>query len=235
MLHLENEIQEIRDQLISMWDLVIKQLDKTEISLRTFDRDLAMEIQETERRVNAFELTIDRACEDFIALLQPVASDLRFVLSTLKINTNLERIADIAYGISEFISDTEESFNGDIIKHMEADMMLGIAIEMVKELREAYILENSKLARTVYKRDKMLDKMNEVASYKAIECLDKYPENRRQTLHILSIIRKLERIGDQSKNISEEIIFYLDAKILKHKKSNPDPLEARNKRDVKEE
>ena len=59
MLHLENEIQELRDKLISMWDLVIKQLDKTEVSLRAFDRDLALEIQETERRVNAYELSID--------------------------------------------------------------------------------------------------------------------------------------------------------------------------------
>jgi phosphate transport system protein len=220
MLHLENEIQELRDKLLSMWDLVIKQLDKTEVSFKTFDRDLAMEIEETEKRVNAYELTIDRACEDFIALLQPVASDLRFVLSTLKINTNLERIADIACGIAEFISDTDEEVNADIISHMEADKMLYLSIEMVKDLREAYLLENTKLARTVYKRDKMLDELNDVASYKAIECLDKYPQQRRQTLHVLSIIRKLERVGDQSKNIAEEIIFYIDAKVVKHKKSD---------------
>lgn len=218
MLHLENEIQELRDKLLSMWDLVIKQLDKTELSFRSFDKDLAMEIQETERRVNASELSIDRACEDFIALLQPVASDLRFVLSTLKINTNLERIADIACGISEFISDTEEEFNAEIISSMEADKMLSICIEMVKDLREAYLLENTKLARTVYKRDKMLDKLNDVASYKALDCLDKFPQHRRQTLHVLSIIRKLERVGDQSKNIAEEIIFYIDAKVVKHRR-----------------
>jgi phosphate transport system protein len=222
MLHLENEIQELRDRLLSMWDLVIKQLDKTESSFKSFDKDLAMEIQETEKRVNAYELTIDRACEDFIALLQPVASDLRFVLSTLKINTNLERIADIACGISEFISDTDEDVNADIISQMEADKMLDICIEMVKDLREAYLLENTKLARTVYKRDKMLDKLNDVASYKAIECLDKYPQQRRQTLHVLSIIRKLERVGDQSKNIAEEIIFYIDAKVVKHKRREKD-------------
>ncbi|HEX5626120.1 MAG TPA: phosphate signaling complex protein PhoU [Saprospiraceae bacterium] len=217
MLHLENETQELRDKLIAMWDLVIKQLDKTELAFRTFDRDLALEIQETEKRVNAYELTIDRSCEDFIALLQPVASDLRFVLSSLKINTNLERVGDIACGVSEFISDTEESFNAEIISIMEADKMLAIAIEMIKELRQSYLLENTKLARTVYKRDKMLDKLNDMASYKALECLDKFPDQRRQTLHVLSIIRKLERIGDQSKNIAEEIIFFLEAKVLKHK------------------
>ncbi len=218
MLQVENEIQELRDQLISMWDLTIKQLEKTDQAFKHFERDLALEVQETERRVNAFELAIDRACENFIALFQPVATDLRFVLSTLKINTNLERIADIACGISEFISDFDDHFNAEIIKDMDADKMLMLSIEMVKELREAYILENTKMARTVYKKDKMLDKLNDVASYKTLECLDKYPNDRRQILHLLSIIRKIERVGDQSKNIAEEIIFYLDAKILKHKK-----------------
>lgn len=218
MLQVENEIQELRDQLIEMWDLTIKQLDNTESAIKNFERDLALEVQQTERRVNAFELTIDRACENFIALFQPVATDLRFVLSTLKINTNLERIADIACGISEFVSDSDDRFNSEIIKLMDADKMLTLSIEMVKELREAYILEDTKLARTVYKKDKMLDKLNDVASYKALECLEKFPDEKRQTLHVLSIIRKIERVGDQSKNIAEEIIFYLDAKILKHKK-----------------
>lgn len=222
MLILENEIQELKNKLISMWDLVINQLGKTETSFQTFDLDLAMEIQETEKRVNAYELSIDRASEDFIALLQPVASDLRFVLSTLKINANLERIGDIACGIAEFISDTDEEVNGSIISHMEGEKMLDICIEMVKNLREAYLNENTKLARTIFKRDKMLDKLNDVASYKAIECLDKFPEHRRQTLHILSIIRKLERLGDHSKNIAEEIIFYIDAKVVKHKKREKD-------------
>lgn len=218
MLQVENEIQELRDQLIEMWDLTIKQLDNTESAFKNFERDLALEVQQTERRVNAFELTIDRACENFIALFQPVATDLRFVLSTLKINTNLERIADIACGISEFVSDSDDRFNAEIIKLMDADKMLALSIEMLKELREAYILEDTKLARTVYKKDKMLDKLNDVASYKALECLDKFPDEKRQTLHVLSIIRKIERVGDQAKNIAEEIIFYLDAKILKHKK-----------------
>ncbi|MBK7357848.1 MAG: phosphate signaling complex protein PhoU [Saprospiraceae bacterium] len=218
MLQVENEIQELRDQLIEMWDLTIKQLDNTESAFKNFERDLALEVQQTERRVNAFELTIDRACENFIALFQPVATDLRFVLSTLKINTNLERIADIACGISEFVSDSDDRFNAEIIKLMDADKMLTLSIEMLKELREAYILEDTKLARTVYKKDKMLDKLNDVASYKALECLEKFPDEKRQTLHVLSIIRKIERVGDQAKNIAEEIIFYLDAKILKHKK-----------------
>lgn len=222
MLHVENEIQELKDKLISMWDEVINQLEKTQQALETGDRDLALAVQAAERRINAYELNIDRICEDFIALLQPVASDLRFVLTTLKINTNLERIGDIACGVSEFISDQDTEFNLEIIKHMEADKMLALALEMVKNLREAYILENTLKARTVYKRDRMLDKINDVASYKAIECLDKFPTLRRETLHILSIVRKIERIGDQAKNIAEEIIFHIEAKVIKHKRKEKD-------------
>ena len=222
MLHVESEIQELKDRLIAMWDLVIKQLDKTQQALEGHDRDLALEIQATERRINAFELTIDLSCEDFIALLQPVASDLRFELTALEINTNLERIGDIACGISEFISDHDTEFNREIIKHMEADRMLTLSIEMVKNLREAYLLENTAKARTVYKRDRMLDKINSVASFRAVDCLEKYPDQKRQTLHVLSMIRKIERIGDQAKNIAEEIIFYIEAKVIKHKRKEKD-------------
>ena len=218
MLHVENEIQELKDKLITMWDQVILQLDKTQHAFLNLDRDLALEVQSNEKRINAIELTIDRACEDFIALLQPVASDLRFVITCLKINTNLERIGDIACGISEFISDSDADYNLEIIKQMEADHMLALSLEMVKSLREAYLLENTLKARTVYKQDKILDKINDGASYKALECLDKFPEQRRQTLHVLSIVRKIERIGDQAKNIAEEIIFNIDAKVIKHKR-----------------
>lgn len=201
-----------------MWELVNSQLEKTQQSLSKFDRDLALEVQENEKRVNAYELHIDKACEDFLALYQPLATDLRFILSTLKINTNLERIADIASGISEFISDVDTGFEPKILDQMSALKMLSISVEMVRDLKEAYQYENTSLARTIFNRDKLLDAINEKASTLAIECLDHFPDQKRHTLHVLSMIRKIERIGDQCKNIAEEIIFYLDAKVVKHKK-----------------
>ncbi|MBK8404551.1 MAG: phosphate signaling complex protein PhoU [Saprospiraceae bacterium] len=218
MIHLDAEINELKEKLGTMWELVSTQLDKTLTAMNNFDKDLALEIQENEKRVNAYELNIDKECEDFIALRQPVATDLRFALSTLKINTNLERIADIASGIAEFISDIDQSVNPEIIHLLQAEKMLAISIEMVKDLREAYQYENTQLARTIFQRDKLLDQINDQASHRALECLDKFVDQRRQTLHVLSIVRKIERIGDQSKNIAEEIIFYLDAKVIKHAK-----------------
>lgn len=218
MTHLDSEITVLKNELGEMWELVNTQLEKTIKSLTAFDKDLALEVQENEKRVNAIEIHIDKSCEDFIALYQPVATDLRFVLSTLKINNNLERIADIACGIAEFISDVDTGFNPEILEHMSALRMLSISLEMTKDLKEAYQYENTTLARTIFQRDKMLDAINEKASTLAIDCLDRFPDQRRHTLHVLSIIRKIERIGDQSKNIAEEIIFYLDAKVVKHKK-----------------
>ncbi|MEP7194968.1 MAG: phosphate signaling complex protein PhoU [Saprospiraceae bacterium] len=218
MLHIEQEINQLKSSLLEMWDLVITQLENALQSIVDGDKDIAHGVQQHEKRVNGLELAIDRICENFIALNQPVASDLRYVLSGLKINTNLERIADNACGITEYITDTEKEFDKQMLEIMEIEKMLLQAIEMVKDLREAFTFENSTLARTIFKRDKILDKINENGSTQTLICLEQFPNDKRQALHLLSIMRKIERVGDQCKNIAEEIIFYTEAKVVKHKK-----------------
>src|SRR6201996_6578203 len=101
MTQLENELQEVKKEVINMWNLVQSQLEKSRTAMFNFDRDLAREIVLKEKRVNAFELKIDRDCENIFALHCPVAVDLRFLLAALKINTNLERIGDIAAGVAK--------------------------------------------------------------------------------------------------------------------------------------
>src|ERR1035437_7797529 len=105
MTHLDTEIQSVKKSTIEMWKLVELQLEKGKDSLINFDKDLAREIILREKRVNAWELKIDRDCENIIALFNPLAIDLRFVLAVLKINTNLERTGDIADGIAKFVLD----------------------------------------------------------------------------------------------------------------------------------
>lgn len=218
MFQIDHEISELKSNILEMWDLIIMQLDNAYLALKEGDKDIAHGVQQREKRVNAYELNIDRRCEDFIALYQPVASDLRYVLANLKINTNLERIGDIACGITEYITDTDQDFNKEMMNLMDVEKMLQISIEMVKDLREAFTFENTQMARTIFKRDKILDKINESGSTQTLLCLDQFPNEKRQALHLLSIMRKIERIGDQSKNIAEEIIFYIEAKVVKHKK-----------------
>ena len=216
MLHTDQEMQELKEELLAMWDLVIRQLKYTERALLNDEKNRAFEVQEREKRVNAFELSLDRRVEQFVARFQPVVADLRFALTALKINSNLERIGDITCGIAEFITDMDQDYNPEIVKALGADQMLLVAIEMIKDLREAYHMEDSQLARTIFKRDVILNEINNKGSYQALDCLKKYKDQKRQVLHVLSIVRKLERLGDQSKNIAEEIIFFLEADVVKH-------------------
>src|ERR1700756_3703332 len=121
MTQLENEIQAIKVEVVSMWNLVETQLQKSRTAMQGFDRDLAREVVMKEKRVNAFELKIDRDCENIFALYCPVAIDLRFLLAVLKINNNLERIGDIAEGIAKYVIETPVNFD---VKLLETTQVL---------------------------------------------------------------------------------------------------------------
>lgn len=217
MTQLEIEIQYLKAEVINMWNLVHSQLEKSLSALINFDKDLAREVVLSERRVNGLELKIDRDCENILALLTPVAIDLRFVLAVLKINSNLERIGDIAESSAKYIIDAEKSFRPELLDATEIITMYDQAIRIVENTLEAFETENTALARSVFKKDESLDRINVHATEATIEYLKDHPDDMKQALFNLSIIRKLERIGDQSKNIAEEIIFYIEAKVLKHK------------------
>ena len=216
MTHLEAEIHQLKTDILDMWDLVQSQLN-SKGAISTFDKDLAREVIAKERRVNAFELKIDRDCENIFALFNPVAVDLRFVLAVLKINSNLERIGDAAEDISKFVIDIE-NFDKDLVIDSKILEMFDHANSLVADVAEAFNNEDTRLARLVFKKDDSLDKINEKANDIVTEYITSHTQNIRQSLNILTIIRKLERVGDMSKSIAEEIIFYIEAKVLKHRK-----------------
>src|SRR6201747_86214 len=111
MTPLENEITALKKELVNMWILVQSQLNKAREAMTNFDKDLAREVLVKEKRVNSFELKIDRDVENIFALHCPVAIDLRFLLASLKINTNLERIGDIAAGVAKYVVDSAVNFD----------------------------------------------------------------------------------------------------------------------------
>jgi phosphate transport system protein len=223
---LDNEIQQLKLEVISMWEMVLSQLQKAEEALKNIDRDLAREVILTEKRVNAFELKIDRDCEDILALFAPVAIDLRFILAVLKINMNLERTGDIAEGIGKFVVDIPEDFDKQLLQITRVAEMYEQANEMISEVMNAFEEENTMLARKVFKKDDLLDEINKNAATIVANYIKDNPAKIESALYILSTIRKLERVGDQAKNMAEEIIFYTEAKVVKHKpkntKSNPE-------------
>jgi phosphate transport system protein len=216
MTPIQAQLDQLNSDIKAMWTLVISQLEKSFHSLKTFDKDFSREVVANEKRVNSMELNIDRNCENLFALFNPVAIDLRFVLATLKINNNLERIGDIAEGISKLIISEKQAFDPELLKATRFLEMYQAAINIVQDVLDSFAQENTKLARSIFIKDEMLDDINGVATTVIAGFIKEHPEKTEQALNVLSIIRKLERVGDQSKNIAEEIIFYLEAKVIKH-------------------
>ena len=181
-----------------MFLLVQKQLRKSLIAVNTLDKNLAREVLVNERRVNAEELKIDKDCENFVALFNPVAIDLRFVFAAFKINSHLESIGDSAKGISKFVLEMADSMIEDNIQSLRND--------------------DTTQARLVFSKDVEIDNINRHANKIIANHLGKEPNDIIALLNLMSIIRRIERVGDLSSNIAEEIIFYLEAKVLKHDK-----------------
>lgn len=216
MSKLDNEITLVKEEIITMWKLVQSQLEKGLSALLNFDKDLAREVVMIEKRVNAAELKIDRDCEDIFAIYSPVAIDLRFLLAVLKINTNLERMGDIAEGIAKMILDSKQPFNESILDATKIIEMYGECLQIVEQILEAFEKEDTAIARGIFKRDELLDEINRGANDLIAQYIKAHPEDMDMALTTLSIIRRLERVGDQAENIAEEIIFYIEAKVIKH-------------------
>ncbi len=202
-----------------MLSLCKLQLEKALDAFINYDEDLAEEVIYMETHVNALDLKIEKDCENFFALHNPVAKDLRFTMSILKMTAELERIADHAYNISKYIVDSEKKIEPHLIEFLEIDKMSNTIDVMMNYITIAYEEKDVKTARKVFKKDKILDKINQ-RSFKILETEVKKDNNLiQQSLVLFSVVKKLERVGDLVKNIAEEIIFYVDAEVLKHKKN----------------
>jgi phosphate transport system protein len=217
---LETELGELKTELNEMTLLVKGQLEKAITAFYTFDKDLAKEIIKNEKRVNGSELIIDAKCEHILALFNPVAIDLRFVVASLKMVSDLERIGDNAKGIAQFIVRSETPFDPVMIEAFRFREMTDMTLEMLSILSESFETDNTELARTIFSKDERVDEINVQAN----EVLTNYvkdindPKKILQAIYFLSVIRKMERNGDYITNVAEEIIFYVKAKVLKHKR-----------------
>lgn len=217
MKHTEQEIIVIKNAHAKMWELVENQVQKAFIALETFDRELAHRIIAREKMVNAQELVADHHCENFIALFSPVAVDLRFVISIFKINNNLERIGDFAESIAGFvIYHQTRKLDQQLVADLQLKEMMDNAMRMLELSREALIKEDSVIASRVLLMDDLVDQIN----YNAVKVLADYivthPDQASEMLHLHAVIRRIERIGDRSSNIAEDVVFYVDAKELRH-------------------
>lgn len=215
--NLEKEIDKVKDEVSEMMSLVLTQLEKTRDCLFNMDQDLAYEIENSEVRVDAMELSIEKSCGNLIALQNPVASDMRFILSMLRMINDLERIGDNANGIANMLTKDHIQLKQEILSDCRIDAMLSTALIMLNTVYNAFLDDNSKTARKIFKLDLEINAI----FLELPVLLQKQFENKRfnfsDSLHLYAIGRKIERTGDLVKNLGESIIYHLEAKNIKHK------------------
>lgn len=217
MVYIQQELEKLKSEVLEMWDLVNSQFNRAGEALMSLDKEMAKEVLCREKRVNAFELKIDSDCEDIIGLYNPIALDLRFTLSSMKICTNLERIGDFCEGIARFVIDYPEvNIEADLFERAGINEMITIVKEMLRRTRDAYEQESSALATSILPMDNRVDELKSAAPHIIAEYLQQMPERALECLNLISIIRRLERMGDHCSNIAENVVFYIDAKVLKH-------------------
>lgn len=214
---IESELILLKKEVDEMWSLVYNQLDRAGEAVLTLDKELAQQVMVRERRVNAFELKIDSDVEDIIALYNPVAIDLRFVLAMLKINTNLERLGDFAEGIARFVTRCKEPvMDAELLGRLRLAEMLAEVLSMLELAKRALNEESIDLATSVFAKDNLLDDINAEATEILADYITRHPEAASTCVDLVGVFRKLERAGDHITNIAEEIVFFIDAKVLKH-------------------
>lgn len=158
---IESELVQLKKEVDEMWTLVYNQLDRASEAVLTLNKEMAQQVIVREKRVNAFELKIDSDVEDIIALYNPVAVDLRFVLAMLKINTDLERLGDFAEGLARFVVKCEEpALDPDLLKNIRLEEMFTQVLSMLETAKKALNEESLELATSVFAKDNLIDEIN---------------------------------------------------------------------------
>ena len=212
--HFQTELEELKENLLKMAALVEKAISNAVQALVTMDSKLAQKTLKGEDRINKLEIAIDDMCLKLLALKQPMAVDLRFITSAMKIITDLERIGDQAVNIAErAISLNEEP---QLKPYIDIPRMAEIAQSMVKDVMDAFVNRDSKLARSVWARDDLVDGLNDQVFRELLTYMIADPKTITRAVHLMIVCRCLERIADHATNIAEDVIFMVDALVIKH-------------------
>jgi phosphate transport system protein len=197
-----------------MGALVDDQLDKACQALFNGDLDTAAWVMQRDAEVDAFDNRIDQDCQRLFALAQPVAMDLRLLMASLNINSQLERIGDIAVNIAERVESLEDHLN--FLKGTKLPEMAEVARIMVKDSLDSFMYLNADLAQRVLVSDDVVDSMNRTLFGTLVEEMQGKEDRVEPGAHLLILSRHLERVADHATNIAEGVIFIVEAKTVKH-------------------
>jgi phosphate transport system protein len=212
--HLEMEIENLKKLILSLSAKVEDNVYKAVQSLTERDSSIADEIIKSDPGIDDTEVTIEEECLKVLALHQPVAGDLRFIVAILKINNDLERMGDLAVNIAEramFLATREKP---DI--PLDLPLMAEKTKAMMKKSLDSLMKQDAKLAHEVLETDDEIDAMNREMYARIQDAIRRKPEQIESLIHLLSCSRHLERIADHATNIAEDVIYMIDGVIVRH-------------------
>jgi phosphate transport system protein len=212
--HFERELDSLKTMLMKMASMAEENFHNAIKSLTEHNTPLADKVIENDQRVDALELEIDNAVVDILALQKPVASDLRMIVAALKINNDLERISDHAVNIAQSARTLIAS--SQVTTYLDIPKMSEITRWMLRDALDSFLHLEPEKARTVLTRDDEIDDINRSNARQVIGLIQEKHLSVEDGLDLIRISRNLERIGDLSTNIAEEVVFLTQARVVKH-------------------
>lgn len=212
--HFDQELSSLKQQLKEMANIVEEMIFKAVQGLKDRKEEILKEVFEKEKKVNLMQVTIDDVALKLIALYQPAASDLRFLVTGIKINSDLERIGDQAVNISERAVDLLKE--PPLKPLIDLPRMAEVAQKMVQDSIEAFLNRDSKLAQEICQRDDIVDNINTQIFRELVTYMIQDVRTIQKALDLLLVSRHLERIADHATNIGEEVFYIVEGKDIRH-------------------
>lgn len=212
--HLEREVDRLKRKILSLSAMVEESVYKAVKSVEERNPEMAQAVIAADEDIDSFEVEVEEDCLKTLALHQPVAIDLRFIIAVLKINNDLERIGDLAVNIahrSESLSKRKKVSAIFQFQHMSSRVK-----SMLRRSLESLVNMDTAIAREVCAADDEIDAMNREMQQQIRESIRKNPEDLEALLYFISVSRNLERIADHATNIAEDVIYMAEGEIVRH-------------------
>ena len=218
--HLQRDIDRLNQELLSISAMVEEMIDKATQALTERRPQLADEVVNSDNFVDRTEVHVEEECLKMLALHQPVAVDLRRIATVMKVNNDLERIADLAVSIAQRAQAIDE-FPAYPIPQA-ASRMVAVATQMVRGAMDAFVNMDANAARRIIAMDATVDQLNREIIAELQALMQKRPEAVPASVHCFSAVRHIERIADHATNIAEDVIYLVEGDIVRHRKSAPE-------------
>jgi len=210
----QQNLDDLKEKLLIMAGMAEQAIQRAVEAYRTRDSSICELVLQSEPLINRLEREIDQMALDLLAMEQPMAIDLRFILSVIRINADLERVGDQAVNIAVRVREMGAFANVEL--PVDIPKLAGLASAMVRKALQAFIEGDAELAQSVLALDDQVDEMNDAAFYALSTLIKERPELTPQSLSAMIIARNLERVGDHATNISEDVIFWVRGKDVRH-------------------